>query len=71
MGRPSSSLFKTKIYTRKCSTRYLGDVQQRVNEKKKASIKILKEKTLGCFEFFLLYTLDCVPGLLVGRQSSA
>jgi hypothetical protein len=60
-------LFKTKICTGGCSTRYLGDeVQQRVNKKKRASIKRLKEKTLRCLEFFLLYTLDYVPGFLAG-----
>jgi hypothetical protein len=31
----------------------------------------LKKKTLRCFDFFLLYTLDYVPGLLVGHWSSA
>jgi hypothetical protein len=41
-------------------------VQQRIIIIKRASIKRLKEKTLGCFEFFLLYTLDYVPGLLAG-----
>ncbi len=28
------------------------------------------EKTLGCFEFFFLHTLACVPGLLADRRSS-
>ncbi len=72
MGRPSSSLFKTKTCVGRCLARYSGGkVHKRVNEKKGASIKRLKEKTLGCFGFFLLYTLDCMPGLLAGRQSSA
>ncbi len=31
----------------------------------------MKEKTLRCFEFFLLYTLDCMPGLFASRWSSA
>ncbi len=63
--QPSSFLFKIKICSRRCSTRYLkNEVQQRINGKKRTSIKRLKENTLGCFEFFLLHTLDCMPCLL-------
>jgi hypothetical protein len=40
-------------------------------KKTRASIKRLKEKTLGCFQFFLLYTLDYMPVLLAGCRSSA
>jgi hypothetical protein len=59
---------KQKICIGRCLASYLGDeVQKSVNEKKRASIKRLKEKTLKCFEFFFLYTLNSMPSLLANR----